>query len=371
MQATSIVATSAPARNALLSRAFVSSGQAAEYAGVSRQTIINYIERGELDCIKTSGGHTRVKTASLLTLVDGIDPAEQQTELSETKGVVLYARVSSDKQKQAGSLDRQIERLRTETGEAESIDPEAIPLYSDCASSFGERKALNALVDAMLDGKVRKVYVLYMDRLSRVPSTTSLLNHIARRCNVEIIALEAENQDEEEDNFFISELIAFITVISNRVSAAKSRKVTVKNVAPETVKRLAALRGQGLSLTAIWKQADKEGLTTETGDSLSYYKIKELLESKAIGVAVGEDFANPQDLLNQFITEQVEPTEAPKARVYSDELSEAYRVFCEANAVSPLPNSELGIAIARKYGKDCRFKTMGKVAYRGLSLKAA
>jgi len=349
----------------------VSSGQAAEYAGVSRQTIINYIARGELDCVKTSGGHTRVKTTSLLTLVDGIDPAEQQTELSATKGVTLYARVSSDKQKQAGSLDRQIERLRREAGEAESIDPEAIPLYQDCASSFGERKALNALVDAMLDGKVRKVYVLYMDRLSRVPSTTSLLEHIARRCNVEIIALEAENNDEEEDNFFISELIAFITVISNRVSAAKSRKVTVKNVEPATVKRLAELRGKGLSLTAIHKQAKAEGLSTETGDSLSYYKIKELLESKAIGAVVGEDLTSPAELLSEFIEANVETTDEPKARLYSGDLAEAYRAFCERKAIAPLPNSELGIRIAKRFGKERKFKTMGKVAYRGLSLRAA
>lgn len=119
--------------------------------------------------------------------------------------MVLYARVSSDKQKQAGSLERQIAKLRQVVSQRETLAPESIPLFQDCASSFGERKALNALVDAMLDGKVRKVYVLYMDRLSRVPSTTSLLEHIARRCNVEIIALETENNDEEEDNFFISE----------------------------------------------------------------------------------------------------------------------------------------------------------------------
>lgn len=370
MAATSILASSSPARNALLSRAFVSSGQAAEYAGVSRQTIINYIARGELDCVKTSGGHTRVKTTSLLTLVDGIDPEEQQTELSATKGVTLYARVSSDKQKQAGSLDRQIARLRAEAGEAESIDPEAIPLYSDCASSFGERKALNALVDAMLDGKVRKVYVLYMDRLSRVPSTTSLLEHIARRCNVEIIALEAENNDAEEDNFFIQELIAFITVISNRVSAAKSRKVTVKNVDGDTTKTLAKWRSEGLSLTAIWKRAKKEGLTTEAGDSLSYYKIKELLENSAVAVAVGETIVNPQQVLSEFIESQVVTDETPKARVYSSEVTAAYVAFCERRAIAPLPNSQLGIMLAEKF-PGCKFKTMGKTAYRGLGLKVA
>ncbi|MBN2477390.1 MAG: recombinase family protein [Pirellulales bacterium] len=227
MQATTILA-----RPAFSSRAYVTTGNAAEYAGCSRNTIKALLASGELQGYQTEGGHWRVSTPSLLSYVDGIEASELVEETTAHKGVVIYARVSSDKQKQAGSLTRQIERLRGEVSTREGVEGEAIPVYEDCASAFGNRDNLNRLVDAMLDGQVKRIYAEYYDRISRVPALSAMIEHLARRCGVEIICLDVEETDPTEHDAWIKELISYITVVSNRVSAAKSRKVTVKAYFP-------------------------------------------------------------------------------------------------------------------------------------------
>ena len=251
MQATSILSRPALSRNSIANRAYVTTGKAASYAGVSRNTVKALLAADELQGFQTEGGHWRVSTASILSYVDGVEPEDLAGEATPNKGVVVYARVSSQNQKQAGALARQVERLQDEVSKTEGIEADAIPVYQDCASAFGNRDNLNRLVDAMLDGEVTKVYATYADRISRVPALTRMIEHIARRCNVELVFLDVEETDPTEQNEWVKELVAYITVISNRVSAAKSRLVTVKEVGEETIAKLLDMRAKGMSLTPL------------------------------------------------------------------------------------------------------------------------
>jgi predicted site-specific integrase-resolvase len=313
-----------------------------------------------------------VSTASLLSYVDGIEQEELVEEATVNRGVVIYARVSSDKQAQDGSLERQEARLRQEVGNREGVSPKAFPVYSDVASSFGNREGLNKLIDAMLEGRVKKIYCEYLDRLSRTPALTHLIEHLAKRQGVEIVCLDIEETDPTELEYLTKELIAFITVVSNRVSAAKSRKVTVKEVEEGTLQRLFAMRGEGLSLTAIWKEAKASGLTTAKGEALSYYKIKELLfngKGKALGAAVGCEAGNPHEALRSWVSSNLEAVadERSKQRTYMIDIRAAYAAYCKNMGVKPLPAGDVGQAVNAVY-PGRKFKTMGKVAYRGLAL---
>ena len=144
----------------------------------------------------------------------------------------------------------------------EGIESEAIAVYSDVATSFGSRDGLNRLVDDIIDGKVKKIYCEYLDRLSRVPGLTHLINHLCKRYGVEVIALDLE--DSEENEIYQKELLGFLTVWCNRQSAMKSRKVTVKGVSPEALERMVALRRSGLTLIAITAKLEEEGLRLRT-----------------------------------------------------------------------------------------------------------
>ena len=353
-------------------RAYLSTGQAASYAGVCRNTIKALIATGELQGYQTDGGHWRISTASLLAYVDGIEQEEQPSELSQAQGVVIYARVSSDKQASDGALIRQEERLRKEVSEREGVSPEALPIDTEGASSFGIRPGVYALVDSMLEGRIKKIYCEYLDRLSRTPSLTYLIQHLAKRHGVEVICLDIEETNPEELEYLTKELISFITVVSNRVSAAKSRRVTVKEVDEETLKRIFELRGQGCSYVSITKKIKAEGLRTVDGEEISYSKVTRLIANgrgRAFGAAVGVDVVkSPQEILRDWLREAlgVVGDEKSKERVYSFDVKAAYDRYCEAVGLEPLPSSEVCRGLHAVY-PNRKFRTMGRNGYRGLA----
>lgn len=154
--------------------------EAASLYGVCDQTIRNLVASGDVQAVRTSGGHRWLALASLREYFEGLSPREQE-DLGVGCGVAAYIRVSSEKQNAASSLERQRERLLAEVSVREGIEPSAITLYSDVASSFGSRPGLSKLVDDIIDGRVRNVYCEYLDRLSRVPGLTHLINHLGNR----------------------------------------------------------------------------------------------------------------------------------------------------------------------------------------------
>ena len=80
---------------------------------------------------------------------------------SRERQVILCARVSSFKQKEAGDLERQIELLKKEA-------PKYTRLIQDVASGLNfQRTGLLALLDAIEAGSVATVVVAYKDRLAR------------------------------------------------------------------------------------------------------------------------------------------------------------------------------------------------------------
>lgn len=365
MQATSIVS-----RQSLLNKRCVSTGIVARHYGLSIPTVISMCERGTLESTRTAGGHYRILTSSCLSYFEGIEQEDIVVETGDSKGCAIYARTSSDSQKK--SLADQITRLKTEASEREQIAPDVIPVFQDCSSAFGKRDGLTCLVDAIIAGTVKRVYVEYEDRLAR-DSTLHLIHHLAKQYGCEIIALDVEESDPDELAAMSRELIAFVTVICNRYSAQKSRKVTVKEVSEPTLQRLFNLRNEGHSLTSIWKRAKSEGLTTEKGDTLSYYKIKEVLyngKGKAIGAVIGKDATNPHDVLRKWVEENLEVIgdEKSKERVYIKEVRQGYEQYCATLQIKALPSGDIGQAINKAF-PNRRFKTHNTIAYRGLKLK--
>ena len=198
-----------------------------------------------------------------------------------------------------------------------------------------------------------------------------MVEHIARRCNVELEYLDHEETDPTEQEAWIKELIAYITVVSNRVSAAKARLVCTKTVEEETIARLLDMRAQGLSLTAIAKQAKAEGLTTSNGEPISYHKCRQMVfngHGAALAATLGKKLVDPKALIVEFIEKNIVEDDTPKARVYSHDVSAAYVAFCKDRAVKPMALSQVGMALNRKY-PGAKFKSNSRIGYRGLALR--
>ncbi len=368
------------------SESYVTTGRAGLYAGLSRNSIKALLKSGELVGRKTRGGHWRIKTSSLVCWVEGVE--EEEIEGGQDGGVVVYIRVSSAKQQADGSLDRQRERLTSEVASREGISREEVVVFSECASSFGRRPKLYSLVDGILAGTIKKIYVEYLDRWSRTSSERCLLEHLASQRGCEIIPLDLETTDPADIAYLTQELIAYITVVTNRVSAAKSRIVTFKELSDETIRTLFCWMGEGLGLTAIFQRAKKEGLRTEAkgpsstnsndkpGEPLSYYKIRDLLHNgkgKLVGTVVGMDSTSPTQILSDWLGENVVEDDTKGTKVFTEDIREEYKRYCVGIGIEALPINNVGQAMTTLFpGRGYKTSKTGRTglkAYRGLALK--
>jgi predicted site-specific integrase-resolvase len=78
----------------------------ADILGVSQKTLRVWDKQNKLIPVLTSGGHRRYKESDINAFI-GIDPISNDNK----EICVIYARVSSQKQKTSGDLDRQSQRL--------------------------------------------------------------------------------------------------------------------------------------------------------------------------------------------------------------------------------------------------------------------
>lgn len=135
--------------------------------------------------------------------------------------VVLYARVSTKKQADAGNLERQLERLRAYAGER---GYRVVAEHSDVASGLRPcRRGLERVLKMAERGEFKKLLVEYPDRLARF-GYTYLERHL-KYCGVEI---ETTSQKEPEDAHaeLVQDLLAIVTSFSARLYGARGgRKV--------------------------------------------------------------------------------------------------------------------------------------------------
>jgi predicted site-specific integrase-resolvase len=130
--------------------------------GISHTTLVKWARDGKIRSIRTGDGFTsghRYNEEDLKVHLK-VPLASQETE-GRHRLIVLYARVSSQKQKDAGDLQRQIDLLKHEF-------PNHDQLVVDVASGLDfKRRGLLSLLDLVEAGSVSQVVVTYKDRLAR------------------------------------------------------------------------------------------------------------------------------------------------------------------------------------------------------------
>ena len=135
------------------------------------------------------------------------------------KAVVIYARVSTKKQADAGNLDRQMKRLRQYArGNGFTIRAE----FTDVASGLNQkRRGLTNVLKLAERGEYKKLIIEYPDRLARF-GYLYIERHL-RYCGVEIIAI-AEREPEDAHSELVRDLLAIVTSFSARLYGARGGK---------------------------------------------------------------------------------------------------------------------------------------------------
>jgi len=183
--------------------------QAAKKLGVHANSLRNYEKRGLIKPARLPSGQRRYSMEDLSRVLSyGNLPMETAT--------VLYGRVSTKKQADAGNLERQLERLREY---AKTNNLMVRGEFSDVASGLNQqRRGLAKILKMAESGEYKKLLIEYPDRLARFGY--SFIERHLRYCGVEIVVI-AEKEPEDSQSELVKDLLWVVTSFSARLYGAR------------------------------------------------------------------------------------------------------------------------------------------------------
>jgi len=185
--------------------------KAALQLGVTKKTLQDWDRSGKLVALRTVGGHRRYRQSDIEKL-QGIEQGD-----SDRNRVVVYARVSSQDQKQNGDLDRQKARLLEYCAEKE-YKVEAV-LVDVCSGMKAKRPYLKQLFKLVSEHKINRVVVEYKDRLTRFcfeVFTVFFTSHgVEIECVEEVFPKGFENE-------LVADMLSLLSSFSSRIYGKRS-----------------------------------------------------------------------------------------------------------------------------------------------------
>lgn len=185
-------------------------GEFAKKIGTTVQTLRNWDKTDKLKPNFVSpSGHRYYSQEQLNHLMQLKQPK------SQTKVVIGYCRVSSNKQKD--DLERQVDNMRNYL----IAKGKPFEIITDIGSGINyNKKGLNELINKVLNYEVESVVVLYKDRLLRFGY--ELLDNIFEKhgTNIEIVDNTSETDNEE----LVEDLIQIVTVFSCKLQGKRANK---------------------------------------------------------------------------------------------------------------------------------------------------
>jgi predicted site-specific integrase-resolvase len=172
---------------------YVTSKEAQQFYGVTANTLRTWAKKNTIPYTTTQGGHRRY-------LIKNKTHKRQK---------IIYARVSSQKQKQ--DLQRQITYLKNRYPEHKVI--------TDVASGINfKRKGLNSLLEQVFSGDVEEIVVFSQDRLARFGY--ELIENICKHFHTKLIVQNSKKQKTDEQEI-AEDLLSIVTVFTTRYHGSR------------------------------------------------------------------------------------------------------------------------------------------------------
>ena len=163
----------------------------AEILDVTPKTLRVWDNENKLKPTLTSGGHRRYRESDINKIIGTENLEETKQDVCAT-----YARVSSQKQKASGDLDRQSQRL-SEYCAKHNLYVEHI--IKDCGSGLNDkRQGFVQLTDLIVKGKVNKVVIEHKDRLTRFQFNFIKMMYGVFGCDIVVLDDKEDVSDSEE-----------------------------------------------------------------------------------------------------------------------------------------------------------------------------
>ena len=177
---------------------------------ISRSTLLRWRKEGILKAKKLPSGHYDWDEDCVYALINK----------GEKRGVYLYARVSTPKQKH--DLENQMENLQNF---AMKQGYQVAGAFQDIANgiSFEKRKEFFELLDLVIAGKVSTVIITYKDRLSRVGF--DLFKYLFAKYHVDIVVMSDLKDKKTDQQEIFEEIISLLHAFSMRMDSGRRKKI--------------------------------------------------------------------------------------------------------------------------------------------------
>jgi predicted site-specific integrase-resolvase len=310
---------------------YLTTRQAGRLVNVSYQTIRRLMRDGFVEGVTLDSGHRRVSVASLRAYFGLPVPESEMVEPVE-KGRVCLAvtRVSTQRQKAAGSLQRQRELVATYCRENFPHLPlrEISSVRSGLSDTAPDFLRIIELIAAHL---VAVLVVPAKDRLCRFG--TGLIIKLCEVTGTKFIDAGIWDDDEQcttAEQEMSRDILAICSVYANRQMGKRGADVN-RLVLPQPFKdRVAVLWGSGLSKRAIIDQIEKEKWHDENKNRLlGEWAVRSVIKGIRRGNPENAKQAVPQSV-KQFLAQKC--TVGPSKRATTDELWQAFCAHCPAES---------------------------------------
>lgn len=175
---------------------------------VTRQTLCRYVKKNIIRVERQVNGDYNYNADDVYKLVYKDKPRKN----------VIYARVSSSNQKK--DLENQLNILRQFCSHnGIKIDDE----FKDICSGLDlNRKQFQTMIDEITDFKIKRVYITYKDRLTRL--SFDVFKSLFEKYGCEIIALNEINDEKTIEKEMFEELIALLHCFSMKMYSNRRKE---------------------------------------------------------------------------------------------------------------------------------------------------
>ena len=191
--------------------------EASKMLGVTVKTLQDWDNKGLISVVRTVTNRRRIPQSEIDRL---LGKNESKAKPSTPQRVAIYARVSSNEQKQKGDLQRQIDFL------VESLPDElksGVAIISDVGSGLNDkRKGLVRVMNMAKNKEITQLHIRYKDRLTRFGF--NYLEMYMSSHGVEIVVRDEVGSTKTAQEELVEDLISIITSFSGKIHGLRSKK---------------------------------------------------------------------------------------------------------------------------------------------------
>lgn len=198
-----------------LTKEYYKTGELAKMIGKQTRTVQSYCIKGDINSIIIPSGKRIISRDEVIKYLRSSNLLYED----DNKIDLIYARVSTNEQKNRGDLDRQIDYI---IREIIAKNPKNLKVFSEVGSGLNDnRKELKKLLDMVMNDEIDRIFILYKDRLTRFGF--NYLEQICNKFGTKIIVISEEIQEKSIQEELAEDIISIIHSFSSKLYGMRNK----------------------------------------------------------------------------------------------------------------------------------------------------